>query len=53
MFRFIRMFKLSVWDNEGRQYLPEFDADGNVVRYALAQQAIDSLNNSVLGSLGL
>ena len=41
-----RMHKLAVWDNSGREYLPEFDNRGQVARYAPAEQAMNTLLNT-------
>ena len=36
----IRMFKMAVWDNQGRQYLPVFNFDWkHVLHYAPAEDA--------------
>lgn len=37
----IRLYRLSVWDAQGRQYLPVFRGDWTVTRYAPAVEALD------------
>lgn len=36
-----KMYKMAVWDNEGRQYLPVQDYDGQISHYARATEAIE------------
>lgn len=39
-----QMFRLAVWDNDGRQYLPLFGYDGQIEAYAPAEEAINTFN---------
>ncbi len=34
------MYRLSVWDAQGRQYMPVYGYDGEIVAYAPANDAI-------------
>jgi len=43
-----RFYSLSIWDRNGRQYLPLFGYDGQVEAYAPAYQAI-AIFNQVYG----
>ena len=40
-----QMYKMAVWDNKGRQYLPIYGRYGDIIRYGHATEAIDNWLN--------
>ncbi len=39
--RLIQMYRMSVWDSKGRQYLPVYGYDGQITNYAPAREALE------------
>ncbi len=38
--RLVQMYRMSVWDALGRQYLPVYGYDGQITNYAPAREAL-------------